>query len=406
MKNILFLTISPFESLNMRSIYTDLMKVILEKGYNVYVLSPIERRYKKDTFLTNEGNLHLLRVRTGNIIKCSLIEKGITTLLIQDQYKKVISKYFSNVKFDMVLYSTPPITFDKIVKYLKTKHNCITYLMLKDIFPQNAVDICLIKENGLLHRYFRKKEKNLYNISDHIGCMSQGNVNYILKHNPWLDKSKVEVFPNAIIPIEKRENKTKNITLLDKYNIQHDAVIFIYGGNLGKPQGIDFLIDVIDNFHKVEKGYLLIVGSGTEYHRIEKHISSTKPKNIALYQYLPKDDYDKLLAQADIGLILLDKRFTIPNFPSRLLSYMENTMPIIATTDKATDIKDVLLDSQSGLWSESGDIDNFIKNVNKLTNDEQLRRIMGTNARKFLDDNYDVKKTVKILLEKFNPEHI
>jgi aspartate 1-decarboxylase len=54
--------------------------------------------------------------------------------------------------------------------------------MLKDIFPQNAVDLGMIKTTGiksLLYKYFRRKEKGLYFISDRIGCMSQANVDYV-----------------------------------------------------------------------------------------------------------------------------------------------------------------------------------------------------------------------------------
>ena len=58
------------------------------------------------------------------------------TIMIEYQYLIAIKKHFKNVKFDMVMYSTPPITFNKIIKYFKTRQNSKTYLILKDIFPQ------------------------------------------------------------------------------------------------------------------------------------------------------------------------------------------------------------------------------------------------------------------------------
>jgi glycosyltransferase involved in cell wall biosynthesis len=398
--NILLITLSSFEDINKRGIYTDLVRTLSDQC-EVYVVSPREKRTGLETELSDLGNIKILKVETGNITKYkNFIEKGISTLRIESLYMKAIKKHFKDVKFDMIMYSTPPITFTKIIKHYMQTQNSKTYLILKDIFPQNAVDIGLIKENGFLHKHFRKKEINLYKISDHIGCMSQGNVNYILKHNPWLDKDKVEVFPNAIIPIERRENKTKDLNILDKYKIPHDSVIFIYGGNLGKPQGIDFVIEVIDNFHKVENGFLLIVGSGTEYNKIEKHIASNKPTNVAMYQYLPKDEYDKLVAQSDVGLIFLDKRFTIPNFPSRLTAYMENSMPILAATDTVTDIKDVLLESQSGLWSESGEIKDFILNANILAFDHTIRKRYGKKSREYIEEYYDIRKCVNLITDK------
>ena len=157
-------------------------------------------------------------------------------------------------------------------------------------------------------------------------------------------------------------------------------------------------MDVIDNFSYVANGYLLIVGSGTEFGRIKNHIEKINSNCVSIIEALPKNEYDELIACADVGLIFLDHRFTIPNFPSRLTSYMENSLPILAATDANTDIKDVLLESGSGFWCESTDVKEFIKYANLLSADKDLRERMGLKARLYLEQNYDIKDTVKILL--------
>ena len=398
--NILFLTLSKIEDTSQRGIYTDLLRELSKRGINVYIVSPRQKRENLPTELAKEGNINILKVKTGNITKTkSFIEKGISTIRIEEQYLSAIKKYFSGIKFDMVMYSTPPITFNKILKCFKKKDNSKTYLILKDIFPQNAADIGAIKKGSLLWKYFRNKEINLYNNSDMIGCMSQGNLEYILRHNKFIDKEKVEIFPNAIKPIPRIEKREKDIEVLDKYNIPKDSTLFIYGGNLGKPQGIDFLLEVADNFHKVENGFLLIVGNGTEFDRIQTHIENNQPENVSLFERLPKEEYDKLINSADVGLIFLDRRFTIPNFPSRLTSYMENSLPILAATDVNTDLKDVLRESNSGFWCESGDINSFMNYAQRLSEDKELRNQMGLNGRLYLEENYDITKTIDILLK-------
>lgn len=398
MVNILFLTLASMEDIYQRGIYPDLIRAIADKGYNVYVVAPRQRRSGLPTAVSTYGNIHVLKVMTGNITKVGLVEKGLTTLKIESNYEDAIKEHFNDVKFDLIVYSTPPITFERVVRHLKKKHNAKTYLILKDIFPQNAVDIGLMRNKGLMWRYFRRRERTLYQLSDIIGCMSPANMNYVLKHNPDISKDKVEIFPNSIKPIS-RFVKRKNSVLLSKYNIPENTVLFVYGGNLGKPQGIDFLIEVIDNFHQVDNSFLMIVGSGTEYTKIEKHILSTQPVNVALHNYLPKDEYHELLRSADVGLIFLDPRFTIPNFPSRLTAYMESSIPIIAATDVNTDLKDVLIESKSGFWSVSGDLDSFLNNARRLAQDQELRLKMGLNGRIYLEEHYDVTKTVEILLK-------
>lgn len=396
--NILFLTLSNLENVNARGIYTDLIREIAENDVNMYVVSPRENRSGLSTEMETIDNIKILKVKTGNITEVGMIEKGISTLKIESQYFKAIKKHFTDVKFDMVMYSTPPITFEKVVKYFKEKHGSKTYLVLKDIFPQNAVDINLFKKGSLIWRHFRRKEKKLYNMSDVIGCMSEANIEYVFNNNN-ISREKLEIFPNSIKPIPKNRIIDPPLHIYEKYNIPKDSVLFVYGGNLGKPQGIEFLIDVIKNFYKIDNGYLLIVGSGTEYNKINDYILEHKPRNVNLLEKLPKDIYDQLLNITDIGLIFLDRRFTIPNFPSRLTAYMESSIPVLAATDKNTDIKDVLKESGSGYWCESGDIKEFISKANKLTHNKEKRVQMGLNGRGYLEEHYDVTKTVNIILK-------
>ncbi|WP_075981928.1 glycosyltransferase family 4 protein [Bacillus massilinigeriensis] len=395
--NLLFLTLANMDNVFERGIYTDLVRELARRGVNVYIVYPGERRSSVRTKFTKIDNIHLLKVRTGNITKTNIIEKGISTLTIEGQYLRAIKKYLRDIQFNLVLYSTPPITFASVVKYLK-KQGSKTYLMLKDIFPQNAVDINMIKEKGIIWRYFRRKEKSLYEVSDTIGCMSKGNVEYLLQHNSFINHSKVEIFPNAIEPVVQKELYKSDARFLEKYHISKESTLFVYGGNLGKPQGIDFLLQVVDHFHKIENGFLMIVGSGTEYERIENHIKTFQPKNVCLINSLPKNEYDLLLERAEVGLIFLDKRFTIPNIPSRLTAYMEYSLPILAATDKNTDLKEILLESNSGLWLESGDIELFIEHARTLVNDVDLRKQMGSNGRRYLEYHFDIKDTVQILL--------
>ncbi|MHC1682792.1 MAG: glycosyltransferase family 4 protein [Clostridiaceae bacterium] len=396
---MLFLTLVSIENIYERGIYNDLIRELADRDINIYVVCPRERRTGFSTELFSENKINILKVRTGNITKTNFIEKGISTFLIEWQYKLAIKKYYKNIHFDMVMYSTPPITFERLIKYFKVNQNSITYLILKDIFPQNAVDLNIIKKSSFIYKYFRKKEKKLYKLSDYIGCMTEGNLRYILTNNNFLNKSKVEVFPNSIIPIERIKYSDKDVNILKKYNVPENITLFVYGGSLGKPQGIDFLLEIIKNFNKVTNGYLFIVGYGTEYKRIMNFIENIKPNNVSLYNMISKKDYDQLLQTADVGLIFLEKKFTIPNFPSRLTAYMEHSLPVIAATDKNTDLKDVLLESESGFWCESGDLESFVSFAKELSLDKDLRILMGINGRRYLEKHYDIRKTIDTIIK-------
>ncbi len=395
---ILFLSLARFDNVNVRGIYSDLMREFIKRGNDVYIASPTERRFGKPTHLIDSENCHILKIKTLNIQKTNIVEKGVGTLLLENQFDKAIRKYWGNVNFDFVLYATPPITFNRVIERVKKRCGCRSYLMLKDIFPQNAVDLGMMKEGSLIHKLFRRKEERLYQISDRIGCMSPANCEYVIKHNPAVDPVKVELCPNAIEPIEiPILSETERNELLSKFAIPIDKTLFIYGGNLGKPQGIDFLLKVVEANESCDNSYIVIVGSGTEFPKIKQWFEIHSPKNAKLIAGLPKNEYDNLIRACHVGLIFLDPRFTIPNFPSRLLSYLENSMPVLLATDANTDMGRIAEREGFGLWAQSGDLKKFKDNITILANDKERLASMGQNGKQFLLDNYTVNHVANII---------
>ncbi len=397
--NILFLTLSRFYDLNQRGIYPDLMRQFINHGHNVYVVAPFERRLGRQTELFESAGARILGVKTLNIQKTNVVEKGIGTLLLEPQYMTAIQHHLKDVHFDLVLYSTPPITFNKVIAWVKRKYGAKSYLLLKDIFPQNAVDLGMFSKSSPFHYFFRRKENKLYQLSDFIGCMSPANVSYVQKHNPCVNSASVEICPNSIELVEYEPVNADEIKA--KYNIPSDKVLCIYGGNLGKPQGIEFLIETIKSNEKRPNCQFLIVGSGTEFGKLKSWFVANKPNNSILMSALPKADYDVLMRSADIGLIFLDRRFTIPNYPSRLLSYLENRIPIMMAVDANTDIGTIAEENVYGYWVESGDLSAFDKKLDALVANKDLRKQMGQNGYQFLIDNYTVDKSYSIIIKHF-----
>lgn len=396
--NILFLTLSNIKDINERGIYSDLMRELIRRGNEIFIACPVERRHGQPTRIIDGGHCHILKIRTLNITKTNIVEKGIGTILLEYQFDRAIKKYWGDIHFDLVLYSTPPITFNRVIDRIKKRCHCKSYLMLKDIFPQNAVDLGMMKEGSILHRMFRRKERRLYELSDTIGCMSPANCDYVLAHNPEVDKAKIELCPNAVeLQPAPSVSGAERRQLLERLGIPAEKTLFIYGGNLGKPQGVDFLLRVVEANESRTDSHIVIIGNGTEYPKIENRIAELKPKNTTLLAALPKDDYDRLVRCCQVGLIFLDPRFTIPNFPSRLLSYLENSMPILLATDVNTDMGRIAESNGFGLWAKSGDLDTFMAHMDRF-NPESIAE-MGTKGYNYLLENYTTEKVADIILK-------
>lgn len=400
--NVLFLTMVKID-VNQRGIYNDLMRKFKQEGHTLYIVCPTERREGKKTYLEHEDSIITLYVRTLNVQKTNAIEKGLGQISIEFLFKNAIRKHFKSISFDLILYTTPPIFIAGVVARLKKLYpQSISYLMLKDMFPQNAIDMGMLNKTGLsgfLYRRFRKQEQLLYKVSDYIGCTSPEHITYLLNHNSFILKDKVEICPNSLELLEKRsyeDIKMGGKNVLEKYGIPTDKPIIIYGGNLGVPQDIPFVIRCLENNKTRTDCHFVVVGSGTFYPMINEWYCSNQRYNVTVLKGLPKDEYDLLVQSCHIGLIFLDYRFTFPNYPSRLLSYLEYKMPVICATDRSCDMGVIAQKNGFGCYVPSNSVKDFTQAVNKMLKSNIKK--MGEIGYDFLKKNYLVENTYNAIM--------
>lgn len=254
---------------------------------------------------------------------------------------------------------------------------------------------------GVLYKFFRNKERKLYSVSDYIGCMSPANVKYIIEQNPEINPTKVEIAPNSI-ELCSQSNINREV-ILEKYGLPIDRPILVYGGNLGKPQGISFLIDCLNANIGRTDCHFLIVGDGVEYDRIDSWYLRMKPSNVTLFKRLPKQDFEQLTSACNIGLVFLDHRFTIPNYPSRSLSYLVNKLPLLIASDVVSDMGPIAENNGFGYWCESDSVDGFTEVLNKMLNSNIQE--MGKKGFEFVRKNYLVSNTYEVIVKHFNIEN-
>lgn len=395
---VLFLLLNhpePHESSNM---YADLINEFVKNKHEVTVVSAAKPNHP--TTLRLENSVEVLRVKTQKIFNVHPILKGIATVRIPYQFKNAIKKYLDQRPFDLVITPTPPITFVDVVAWLKKRFTIKSYLILRDIFPQNARDLGMIK-NPFLFNHFRRMEKKLYRYSDIIGCMSQGNIDYVLKHNPEVNPHKLSLLPNwqKLYPLVKGNGAIKA-----KYGLE-GKYIAIFGGNIGEPQKIDNIAALANEYKNNKHIVFLVVGAGTRKKYLEQLAAAQNLDNLIIKDQMPRNDYQELVCNADVGLISLSEKFTIPNIPSKTLSYFNAKLPILAAVDSNTDYGKILELSGSGLWSVTGDLKKYKINFDRLYNDPELRRQMGENGYAYLSRHLTPEITYRLIANSMSQSH-
>lgn len=394
--NVLFLSLSPIRDLDQRGIYPDLLRQFVRQGHYVRVVSAIPGEPDRD--VRREGYA-ILQANTPRMQKTNFIRKGINSLRIGPVLRRAVAKYCRDERYDLILVATPPITIAGTVAWVKRRDGARVYLLLKDIWPQAIADLGAISQNGPVYKYYRSKEKKLYALADRIGCMSPANVKYLLEHNPEISPSRVEVCPNSIEPMEAAVTPEKErAALREKYGVPRDKTVFLYGGNLGRPQGIPFLIQCLRRCVGMEDAFFVVCGTGTEYPRLKAFVEAERPGNVLLLNGLPSEEYEALASACDVGLLFLDYRFTIPNFPSRLLSYLQWKLPVIACTDPCTDVGEIAEEGGFGWRCSSGEEEEFVRTVARACQAD--RRAMGEAGRAYLSAHYTAEWSYHIITGK------
>lgn len=358
--------------------YTTLVEEFVNHGHDVVVLAPGNTK----TLVSVEKSIEVLRVQTLPIKNVPNYLKGISNLLLPYQYAAALNKFYKEKNFDLIIIPTPPITLVDLAAKLKKKFNASLYLVLRDIFPQNAVDLGFMKKGGILYNFFRSKEKKLYKEADFIGCMSEGNIDYVLKHNNFVNPSKLHELKNFQKPYKSTDNSRQ--FLKEKYKLNNKFVV-VFGGNMGKPQQLENVLTLAQAAMAYPDIVFLLLGEGVQMNRISGLIEKQNISNIYLNSTIPKQEYQDLISICDIGLISLNQDFTIPNIPSKALDYLNVGLPILASLDKATDFGSILDRYNLGLWVHATQPEELIEKLLNLYHNKELRETMGKNGKAYFN---------------------
>jgi glycosyltransferase involved in cell wall biosynthesis len=349
--------------------------------------------------------MDVLRISSSKIRKANKAQKAFGLFTLGSKLKKGLYRQYPQLNIDLIIGHSPPVTLSGLFGSLKRKYKAPVYYLLKDIWPQGPADLKFIRRNGIVFRFFRLHEKRTYRTVDFIGCMSPMNVAYILKHNSFLRAEKVEVCPNTIAP-RRLGNAGSTYDIRTRFNIPEEARIFLFSGNLGRAHGLEFYLDAIEKLKESTQAFFLIGGSGQYYKYLKKEIHKRGLQNIALYSRLPANEFDHLLLSCDVGVVLLSSEYTVPQFPSRLLAYLEAGLPVFCAVNKDTDIGTIVEEAACGKSIIHGDLDAFIDTVAYFCHQDNAEAIgeMRLNAQALLHNSYSTAASYDIIMKHFTFE--
>ena len=336
--------------------------------------------------------VQVLRVNTAKTKDVGLIRRAVAECLLPWNLWRGLKKSpLAAVRWDGVVWYSPTIFFGPMVAMVKRSSGCRAYLILRDLFPDWAVDTGLMRR-GLAYRFFKWVERFQYSVADIIGVQTAANMPLVERECTRSD-TRIEVLNNWL------SDRIKTGETIDiGSGPLAGRTVFVYTGNMGTAQGMDCLIDLATGLrHRNDIGFLF-VGRGSDVPRLRALVVTTGLQNVVFMDEVDSDQIPGILRQCHVGLIALDPRHTTHNIPGKFLTYLRAGLPVLARINAGNDLESLINVQGIGRVCVGTDQEQLQQYAEELALYPALRAHMGKNAKRLADRKFSSSHAVSQLI--------
>ncbi len=322
----------------------DLCKEFVRKNHKVTVIFPSAEIEKNIESFFFEG-IKVVNFKTKNFVKKNRVFRGISEismfLFFIFNFKRIV-RFHLDGDYDGIIWYSPTIFFGPIVRILKSKYKCPSYLILRDIFPQWMLDLKLLNK-GLSYYILKFFELYQYKQADVIGVQSKGNLNYFNKINK---NTSIEVLNNWLSDGKKFKKKlTKKFT-------------YIHAGNLGVAQNPFIFLEMFRKLPEEVKSSIKIIfiGRGEVFENLSSNYLSLREENIEFLEEVSPKELELILENCNGGLVFLDRAHKTHNIPGKFILYIRSGLPVFAHINFNNDLASLIKKYDLGNFSSSEDL--------------------------------------------------
>jgi hypothetical protein len=343
----------------------DLSHEFVRQGHALTVMLP-SSGLSTPWLIEDFNGVKILRLRAPKTKDINYVHRTINEFLMPFAMLRNLRKSpLAKQQWDGVVWYAPSIFFGPLVNALKKIGACKAYLIIRDIFPEWAVDIGLMRR-GLSYRFFKMIANYQYSVADVIGIQTQGNKLYFR----YRKDSRIEVLQNWL-----KDVPSMGCSISVGATALAGRVIFVYAGNMGVAQGMGVLIDLAERLHnRVDIGFLF-VGRGSNAQSLREDAKARNLDNVVFFDEIDPTEIPGLYAQCHIGIVALDPRHKTHNIPGKFLSYMQAGLPVLASINAGNDLERVILAEKVGRVCSDHSVDTLQRLVLDLVDE-----MAGSNA--------------------------
>ncbi len=327
----------------------DLSRELVRQGHQLTVLLPaadLNGPWRLDDW---EG-VRVLRLRAPKTKDIGYVRRTLNEFWMPFAMRRQLRRSpLALERFDGVVWYSPSIFHGPLVKTLKRQSRCPAYLIIRDIFPEWAVDMGLMGR-GLPYRVFDAVARYQYSVADVIGVQTPGNLGYFERWQAQADR-RLQVLPNWLGAPAQRRCPIR----IDQTSLA-GREIFVYAGNMGVAQGMDRVMELVVQLQTRTDVGFVFVGRGSDAQRLKAQAQSLGLNNVLFFDEIDPDEIPDLYAQCHVGLVALDPRHRSHNIPGKFLTYMQSGLPVLANVNAGNDLAGIMREYRVGQVCENNDL--------------------------------------------------
>jgi len=366
----------------------DLSREFARQGHELTVMLP-STTTEKAWQLEEVDGVQVLRLKAPRTKDINYVRRTIGEFLMPFAMRRNLqSSPLANEKWDGVVWYAPSIFHGPLANLLKNTSGCKGYLIIRDIFPEWAVDMGLMGR-GLPYRFFDAVARYQYAVADVIGVQTPGNLSYFKE---WQKKRgrRLEVLQNWLDHPAQLDCSIR----LDKTPLAGRKV-FVYAGNMGVAQGMDILLDLAERLQSREDVGFLFVGRGSDAHRLRSLANQRQLNNVVFFDEIHPDEIPELYRQCCAGIVALDPRHKSHNIPGKFLTYMQSGIPVLANVNAGNDLAQLIRDEQVGQVCENNRADELLQLAGNLLSQIDTEPELPNRCKRLFQREFAVEKTVQ-----------
>ena len=292
---------------------------------------------------------------------------------------------------DLIIGTSPQLFTALSAKRLAALKHKPWIMEVRDIWPESIKTVGAVRD-GLIMKYFERKERQCYRSAKKIICVTQGI--YTSLQSKGVPSDKLTIFTNGanldlFSPREKDQGLVKELGLEGK-------MIIGYLGTLGMSHKLDFILKSAADISNPNI-HIVIIGEGAEKDTLITLKNELNLKNVSLLNGVKKEDVPKYLSIFDMALVNLRKtELFLGALPSKIFENAAMGIPILLGLQG--EAKEVIENYSAGIAFEPENSEDFIRKIDMFANDEVLRQNCKEACVK-LAQAYDRKKIAKEMLE-------